>query len=117
MSKLSERMLASREFSREVKGWKLKLRRPLHGELVSAYRMHADAVEAERSIAHKHTVGWKDVKEADLIKSGSDIFVDFDPDAWLQILLADTGLWQEIRLALDDEYKRYEESQEAKLKN
>jgi hypothetical protein len=90
MSALSDRMRKRREFRREVAGFTLILRRPSHAEYVALERSQATHLE----VAERFVVGWEGVTEADLVVSGGEDEMPFDPEAWRELLADTPALWE-----------------------
>lgn len=74
MSDLIRRMREARETNIVIAGFTFKLRRPTK---VERYAWHREGIK-DVAILGKCVVGWKGVKESDLISGGGDIEVPFD---------------------------------------
>ena len=117
MSDLAKKIRKSREFSREVRGWRLRMIRPLVGELHKIFKAEQDRPMTELEIAVQFTIDWGDVKECDLVKSGNTEPVAFDREAWREILTDDPVLWRDVCAAIFAEVEKYKEKEEERSKN
>lgn len=114
MSNLSEKIRKSREFRREIEGWKLIMRRPTDYERDKIFRQDdLDALD----IVTTFVVGWEDVTEAHLVPSGSSDPIDFDRDAWREIVQDLPDIWNEITKAVVDSWVQHNDNREARRKN
>ena len=79
MASVADKIRRSREFEREINGWKLRLRRPTDWEALNLfYQYLADALE----VATGFVIGWTGVKESVIVNAGGSDEVAFDEDLW-----------------------------------
>ena len=117
MTELANKIRKASEFSREINGWRLRLRRPTVGELHEVFAMGKDGPMTELEIAARFTINWDGVKECDLVKSGSTDIVSFDEESWRLVLMDDPPLWKAVCQAIMDEIDRQKQRKEERGKN
>ena len=112
MSRLSEKIRKAREFSRTIEGWSLRLRRPTDVEAATILRGDPDTL----LVATTFVIGWEGVTEADLVNSGASDPVEFDADAWREIVSDRPELWAPISQEVIDAWVRYNDKREDRKK-
>lgn len=108
MSNLGERMRKAREFTREVGGIKLVMRRPSRMEYA---RYQADKVPIVE-LAKRYVIGWEGVTEADLVPSGGSDVVAFDADAWHELLAERQDLWSVGEIIEQEFWSHWDKAEE-----
>ena len=114
MASLAERMRKAREFEREIKGWRLRLRRPTDDEARSIFG--ADEV-SPAEVCTRFVCGWSGVTEADLVVSGGSDEVPFDRDVWREVVVDHPELWEPIASAVVDAYQQHSNKRAETAKN
>ncbi len=114
MSQLGDKIRKAREFTREIEGWRLRLRRPTDVEAASILRTGArDAL----TVATTFVIGWEGVKESDLVPSGNNGEIEFDADAWAEIVADRPELWEPLSTAIVDSWVQFNEAREDRKKS
>ena len=113
MSKLSERMRKAREFSREIGGFNLVLRRPTDEEAATVFRDQVSPIH----VAKQFVVGWDGVTEAQLVRSGGEDRVPFDAELWAEVVVDRPDLWEPITLAITEAWSNHNDGREQRAKN
>ena len=114
MVSVADKIRRAREFDREIDGWTLRLRRPTDWEANTIFHEgKADALE----VAKRFVIGWKDIKESDLLNAGGSDPVKFDPAIWAEIIEDTPAMWQPIAEAVVDAWVRHNEARENRSKN
>lgn len=114
MSALAAKIRKAREFSAEIEGWKLRLRRPTDAEAVEILR--ADKPDF-LDVARRFVIGWEDVTEAKFITSGASDPLAFDAEAWAEIVPDHPELWQPIADSVVLAWTAHNDRREARSKN
>ena len=114
MASVADKIRRSREFEREINGWKLRLRRPTDWEAQKLFNQdQADALE----VATGFVIGWKGVKESDIVNAGGSDEVAFDEDLWSEVIADRPELWRPISQAIVEAWVKHSEQREGRAKN
>lgn len=114
MSALGDKIRKAREFSIELEGWKLKMRRPTDAEAAGILRT---GKQDFLKVAADYVIGWEDVTEAEIVASGGSDPIPFDRDAWAEIVADRPELWQPINDAVIERWSQHDKARGARSKN
>ena len=103
----------AREFSREIKGWKLKLRRPTDAEATVMFKANEIS---HLDVAKKFVIGWEGVTEDMIVSGGSSDAVEFDADLWAEVVVDQPGIWDELTNSILESYLLYRKGKEDREK-
>ena len=115
MSKLADKLRASRRFVREIEGFKLTLKRPTDEEF--------RAILSDEKVDYMHVcktfvVDWSGVLENQLIGSaGNDREVSFDLEAWQEFIVDQPKMWEPLVKAIIQSYEQHVEKRGDDIKN
>jgi hypothetical protein len=113
MSALADKIRKARQFSKEVAGWKLTLRRPTDEEAATLFRDDLSPID----IAKRFVIGWAGVNEQDIVSGGSDQPAQFDADTWAAVIEDRPEMWQPITTAVVEAWSAHNDEREARAKN
>ena len=82
-----------------------------------AYAKHKQAEHSVFEVVRDAVVGWRGVKESDIISDGSDSEVEFDKELWALWLEDRYDFWNPIHEHILDKYCSYIDSREEAKKN
>ena len=112
MNNTLRKIRKAREFSREIDGWNLKLRRPTDAEATLFKGEEISHIE----IGKKFVIGWEDVTEEKLVPGGSSDPVEFDPDLWAEVLVDQPQIWDKLTSAILESFLLYRKAKEDRAK-
>lgn len=97
---LLERMRKARERDVDVAGRRFTIRRPSDAEAI--------AMDSRRPLdfARAFVVGW-DLRELDVVPGGTDAPAPFSPEVWREYVDDHPELWDQIALAILDDYRAH----------
>ena len=114
MSKLADKIRRAREFTREIDGWTLKLRRPTDAEAGAILGQDSAPV---LKVATDFVIGWEGVTEADLINSGASDPAPFDKDTWAEVIVDRPNMWEPICTAVVNAWVEHNKARTDRAKN
>ena len=112
MADIADKLRKAREFRREILGVKLTLIRPTRIQWIE----RAESGASFFDLAAQFVVGWEDVKEADLLVSGSNNLVPFDAAIWREYLADRIEFVEPVAEAVIESYNAYVKSLEDREK-
>lgn len=107
---LIKKLRAARTVKAEVNGHTFTCMRPTEGDILK--KSYPDGL----SIIEDFVVDW-DLKEEDIINSGSSDIVPFSKELWIDWVSDHAEVWEPLSSRILDEYQRYKEKKEDSAKN
>ena len=111
-SELIKQLRKARQSTMDLDGFTFTYRRPTDLEMLTKVRTMTHA-----NIAESFVIGWKGVKESDLVPSGASKEAEFDPELWAEWLADHPNWWAPIGEKIVGEWTRHNELREAAAKN
>lgn len=113
MQNTLQKIRKAREFTKEIEGWTLRLRRPTDAEA----KIFKGEKVSHIDIANQFVIGWEGVTEADLVNSGASDLVEFDSELWAEVVQDRPELWNGITDSVLESFLNYRKTREERRKN
>lgn len=112
-NQLIEKMRRAREQKIEVGGYAFTIRRPTDLEIAEM----SGRATVQIDLVRDFVVGWKGVKELDLVPGGTGAEVEFDLAVYREWIVDRPELWADISTAVMQAYQHYRETRGEAEKN
>lgn len=113
MSDLLKKMRRARESNVDAGGYTFTIRRPTDLEIAEM----SGRATLQIDLVRDFVVGWKGVKEIDLVPGGTGVEVEFDLSVYREWIVDRPELWADISTAVMQAYQSYRETRGEAAKN
>jgi hypothetical protein len=114
----ADKLRKQREFTKAIGKFKFVCRRPTDAEAIALHRGGLSSFDVEDfEIAVRHTIGWFDVVEDDVIGGGGSSVVPFDTETCREWFADRPDFWRPLSTAILESYNLHTEKLTSAEKN